>query len=132
MINANYPAHQFIAVTRRMFREAFSLHRDVHPRIAAATSEYVDESNPGGTLFVLTNDKRSGYAIRPNGELVYVFSTVKGRGDAIVDHAVFMGAERLDCYDGYLVTLYGRHGFHESSREPNWTPGGPDVVWMSR
>ena len=66
-----------------------------------------------------------------DGELCGVFSTVKGRGDAIMRDALTAGAVRLDCFDGYLPGFYARHGFRETHREENWTPGGPDVVYMS-
>lgn len=66
------------------------------------------------------------------GVLIGVFSLVRGRGDALVAGAVAHGARHLDCFDGYLPTLYARHGFAESHRESNWTPGGPDVVYMTR
>lgn len=115
--------------TSHAFAEAFNGARRLDTRIMAATSpfEHVD-----GTTYRLTDDGLSGYAVRPDGELVYVFSLVRGRGDEIVTRAIQNGATYLDCFDGHLVTLYGRHGFVEVKREPNWTPGGPDVVYMSR
>ena len=76
-------------------------------------------------------DGLSGYGVRLDGELVGVFSTVKGRGDELVESAKANGAWRLDCFDGYLVRLYSRHGFEEYNRVPNWTPGAADVVFMA-
>ncbi len=101
--------------------------------IAAATSPF-DPSQSRGTRYFLWSDgvDYAGYAIRPDGELVYVFSTARGHGDAIVASAIVNGATHLDCFDGYLPSLYARHGFVETARESNWTPGGPDVVWMAR
>lgn len=96
-------------------------------RIREATSEF---SHVEGTRYFLTMFGDAGYAIRPDGELVFVFSTVAGRGDTIVAQAVGNGADRLDCFDGYLPKLYARHGFVEYDRDNNWTPGGPDVVYM--
>jgi hypothetical protein len=87
--------------------------------------EHVD-----GTIYVLSTDGQSGYAVRPSGELVNVFSLVKGRGARLVRHALMTGAVYLDCFDGYLTSFYGRHGFREVGRVANWTPGGPDVVYM--
>ena len=78
----------------------------------------------------LSHDKNSGYMIKDDGDLVLVFSMVKGRGDTIVRHAVKNGAIKLDCFDGYLVDLYSGHGFVVHKREPNWTDGEPDVVYM--
>ncbi len=87
-------------------------------------------SKPEQTTFCLSIDCLSGFAVRDDGELVGVFSLVKGRGNEIVQSAIFMGATKLDCFEGYLTALYGRHGFVETRRERNWSPTGPDVVWM--
>lgn len=78
----------------------------------------------------LSPDLKSGYALKGD-ELVSVFSTVKGRGDALVRHAISHGASQLDAFDGYLIKLYARHGFYEWTRMSNWTPGQPDVVYMA-
>ena len=85
------------------------------------------------TMRVYLHDNgNAGYAIKPNGELVSVFnnSSTKGLGSQIVKHAIGNGATHLDCFDGFLVELYSKHGFTEVDREPNWTAGEPDVVWM--
>lgn len=97
-------------------------------RIREATSPF---THTDGTVYVLSTDGESGYAIRPDGDLVFVFSTTPGRGATIVADAIANGAETLDCFDGYLPTLYARHGFVEYAREDNWTPGGPAVVFMA-
>lgn len=73
----------------------------------------------------------AGYAVRSDGELVYVFSTVRGMGDRIVSSAVENGAVYLDCFDGYLPDLYSRHGFIAVKRVANWTVGAPDVIYMA-
>lgn len=81
--------------------------------------------------FYLTEDGKSGFGIKPDGELVAVFSLVRGRGPELMRHAVYRGATRLDCFDGHLPQFYSQHGFVETSRERNWSPGGPDVVFMA-
>lgn len=111
------------------FANSFGAARDAFDHIRDATSDFCSVK---GTRYYLTDDYESGFAIRKDGELVFVFSTVKGRGNALVRAAVRRGATHLDCFDGYLPTLYGRHGFVETRREPNWTPDGPDVVWMAQ
>lgn len=79
----------------------------------------------------LSQDKKSGFAIhRRSNELVNVFSLVGGRGADLISDAVQEGATNLNCFDGYLVRMYSAHGFRELRREPNWTEGGPDVVFM--
>lgn len=71
-------------------------------------------------LCYLSDDGRSGYAIKSDSTLVSVFSTVRGRGDDLISHAVYNGASKLDCFVsvssdggfyGPLWKLYTRHGF---------------------
>lgn len=78
----------------------------------------------------LAPDKKSGFAVKQDGDIVSVFSTEKGRGDHMMQHAIQAGGNKLDAFDGYLPKFYGKHGFVEHKREPNWTPGQPDVVYM--
>lgn len=91
-----------------------------------------DKKEYEGMKTFLSPDKASGYAVKPDGDVVSVFSTVKGRGDHLVQHALTNGGNKLDAFDGHLPTLYAKHGFQEYKREKNWTPGGPDVVYMHR
>lgn len=79
----------------------------------------------------LAPDKKSGFAIKSDGDIVSVFSTEKGRGDGIVPQAIKAGGKKLNAFDGYLPKFYARHGFREIRREKNWAPGQPDVVYMS-
>jgi hypothetical protein len=93
-------------------REKGELYKaNVHPY---STDEYKDMRT------YLSSDGKSGYAIKPDGELVSVHSGVKGRGDNIVRDAVKRGATKLDAYDikGKLPDLYGKHGFKETGRFP--------------
>lgn len=118
---------QFVQVPATLFGHLFTEWRnDPANSNAAATSEFADI--PGTRYYV---NGYAGYGVRSDGELVFVHSWTRGQGDAIVTDAISRGARRLDCYDGHLTTLYGRHGFVVTAREPNWTPGGPDVVWMT-
>jgi hypothetical protein len=66
----------------------------------------------------LSKDGQSGFALKPDGELVSVHSAAKGRGEELVDNAVRMGAKKLDAYDigGKLPNLYGKYGFRENGR----------------
>lgn len=111
------------------FRRALRMARAESSKIMDATSDPDDFEQDA--RYYLTTDGGSGYGVTDDGELIGVHSLVKGRGDALVSHAIAHGATRLDCFDGYLVTLYRRHGFGVTRREANWTPGGPDVVYMS-
>lgn len=123
----------FSNVKPRFFRTTFEAARADRPNIAAATSEYDTTPAARGTRYYQASNGYDhwGYAIRADGELVYVFSTVKGKGDDIVASAILNGAVYLDCFDGHLTSLYGRHGFEVVDRVANWTPGQPDVVFMS-
>lgn len=56
----------------------------------------------------------------------------RGIGDWLVREAISLGAEKLDCFDGYLPGFYAKHGFREILREPNITDLRGDVVWMRR
>lgn len=80
--------------------------------------------------YYLHHDKRSGFIITGDGELKGVFSLERGRGSILVQSAIKRGAMHLDCFDGYLVKLYQKHGFGSWKIEPNWTPGGPSVHYM--
>lgn len=51
-------------------------------------------------------------------------------GSWLVQKAIQEGGKTLDCFDGFLPDFYKRHGFTEYKREPNWTEGQPDVVYM--
>lgn len=100
-----------------------------------------------GAKIYLSEDKLSGFAIKPDGELISVFSSVRGRGNEIAKNAVLNGALHLDCYEHpvtrHLTELYSRYGFKEIKRlkwddqyaPPGWDfekNGRPDVVFMER
>lgn len=120
----------FSNVTARHFRKAFEAARDNSAQIAAATSTFdVSPAARGTRYYVASNGfDHWGYAIRADGELVYVFSSIRGKGDSIVSSALYNGAVYGDCFDGYLTGLYVRNGFGVVAKVPNWTPGEPDVV----
>ena len=111
------------------YARALTLAWDRRPEIAESLTDYRDPATVTGQAY-LSHDRSSGFVVR-DGELVGVFSTRKGAGDVIMRDALDAGAVRLDCFDGYLPAFYARHGFRETHREENWTPGGPDVVYMA-
>jgi len=85
----------------------------------------------GYALATGTRTNCGGFAIvEDTKELVGLWSEVPGQGDFLVSDAVRRGATNLNCFDGYLVELYERHGFKEYRREKNYNPVGPDVVYM--
>lgn len=106
-----------------------------------------EEYQKMGAKIYLTEDKLSGFAIKPDGELISVFSSVRGRGMSIAARAVERGANHLDCYEHpttrHLVKLYSKFGFIETDRlkwDDQYAPNGwdyerndnPDVVFMER
>lgn len=119
-------------VSKLAFIVNFATAREDSEKVKAATStvKEIDDATNDHDRFMLTADGQSGFIVRNGGELIALFSTVKGRGNDLVQIAVQCGAEYLDCFDGYLPELYARHGFSCYKREANWTPGGPDVVFM--
>ncbi|GAA0945999.1 hypothetical protein [Actinocorallia libanotica] len=117
-------------VSLEIFRAMLGHARNESALIADMTS--TPEQMPETATYYVSADGRSGFGVAHNGELIGVFSLERGRGEALVSHAVANGARRLDCFDGYLPKLYARHGFWEVARVANWTPGEPDVVFMER
>jgi len=66
-----------------------------------------------------------------DGELVAFHSHAHGKGTWLLDHAVNLGAVRLNTFDvPHLLALYESRGFRNMLRKPNHTPGGPDVIYM--
>lgn len=105
---------------------------DVHPV----------EDYEGCDLY-LTENGRTGFALRGD-ELISVFSLPgEHGGDAAVAQAVRQGARRLDCYSIHhvLPDFYARHGFRPIARvawDDEYAPAGwpaelgrPDVVAMA-
>lgn len=119
-----------LKVRADLFRLAFEAARAASEQVARATSEF--DATDAHHRFWLTADGRSGFAIAATGELRFVFSLERGRGDYLVGAAVDRNADNLDCFEGHLSDLYSRHGFRICRRAPNWAVGGPDVVWMVR
>jgi hypothetical protein len=79
----------------------------------------------------------SGYAIKPGGELVSVFSSQGPSGDAIVSDAIKNGASHLDCFalrdkdgniSGPLYKLYSRHGFKIDKTKNEGNKGEPYAI----
>jgi len=104
-----------------------------------------DYNNEDYSSFKITldRDKTTGYAIKPDGELISVFNTgKKGNGAIALEDAIENGATKLDVFDHpKLINFYKKFGFEESSRikwddqyaPDNWDytkRGRPDIVYM--
>jgi hypothetical protein len=114
--------------TRREYLAALDFARTMAPKVKDATS--APQDMPKGARFYLATDGLTGFGITQDGTLIGLFS-LTSHGSAAVKEAVKRGARHLDCFDGFLPTYYARFGFKVTRREANWTPGGPDVVFMS-
>jgi hypothetical protein len=116
-------------VRKAEFDRALTEARETSERIRKATSS--PEEMPTDALYVLAEDRMSGYGVTQDGELIGVFSLIPGRGAQMISEAImYEEASKLDCFDGFLPGFYARFGFVEYRREANWTEGGPDVVYM--
>jgi hypothetical protein len=111
----------------------------------AAVYVYPVEDYQGMKLFIAESGK-SGFAIKPDGDIVSVFSMEKGSGRSVMEAAIAAGGKKLDAFDTILPEFYGEHGFVEAARIPwndefspeGWNKdtfkkfnnGEPDVVMM--
>jgi hypothetical protein len=112
-------------------------------RVGDTLSIYTQEEY-GAMRTFLSPDGKTGYAVKPDGDLVSVFN-IGGKGmgeDAVFDAIMHSGATKLDAFDqnGYLPNKYRQFGFKEVDRlqwDPQYAPpkwkdeyGTPDVVFM--
>jgi hypothetical protein len=119
----------YFRVGHGIYTQALRRARSKSQLIAAATS--TPEEMPASYAYYVADDLESGYGVAGDGTLVGVFSLIKGRGvDLVWSSILHHGADRLDCFDGFLPEYYKQFGFTEYERVPNWTPGEPDVVFM--
>jgi hypothetical protein len=111
----------------------------------AAVYVYPTEDYQGMKLFMSESGK-SGFAVKPDGDIVSVFSMDKGSGRSIMEAAIAAGGKKLDAFDTVLPKFYGTHGFVEAARIPwndqyapegwdkqifqEYSNGEPDVVMM--
>lgn len=83
----------------------------------------------------------AGFAIKPDGDIVSVFSTRPGAGSQMMNLAVQQGGRKLDAFDTYLPPFYSKAGFRAVARvrfndefaPPGWDVkkmGRPDIVFM--
>lgn len=91
-------------------------------------------------LFV-ADDGLSGFAVKPDGDIVSVWSLAKGRLAEMLDVAREAGGYRLDCFQP-LAKVYQRHGFRVTGRvrwDDQYAPEGwdygqngrPDVIYLA-
>ena len=97
----------------------------------------------------LSEDGESGFGIKPNGDIVSVFSSKNaesGRSHYMLEMATAEGGRQLDCFDIYLTKIYEAHGFKPVAKMKwndeyipdgwnkdnfkDYNNGEPDVVFM--
>lgn len=104
----------------------------------------VKEYNDMGARCFVSETENSGYALKPDGDIISVFSMPGAHeGKAAMGSAIANGGKKLDCFDGFLAqTFYPNLGFKAYERwtwDPQYAPEGwdqekydsPDVVLMS-
>lgn len=127
----------------QQFEKAIADNKAKHP-FGAAVYVYPAQDYRGMKLF-LADDGQSGVAVKPDGDIVSVFST-GGAGRAVMELAVSAGGRKLDAFDTVLPEFYAPHGFKAVARTKwnddfapdEWSKetfsefngGQPDVVFM--
>lgn len=67
----------------------------------------------------LSDTKSSGFGVKPDGELISVFSLPGTKeGDKAVEAAKKAGAKKLDCLGEDLRKFYEKHGFEVKAYKP--------------
>jgi len=131
-------------VSAKKFADTIQQSKDESPH-GAAVYVYPVEDYQGMKLF-LSDSGKSGFAVKPDGDIVSVFSMEKGSGRSIMEAAISAGGKKLDAFDTILPEFYGTHGFVEAARIPwndefapdgwdknafkKFNNGEPDVVMM--
>lgn len=82
-----------------------------------------EESDYENDLLLITEDGKSGIAVTPDGDIVSVFSSVKGdhRLDKLMFMAIAAGGKKLDCFyldSKSLPYLYAKFGFKVAATVP--------------
>lgn len=97
------------------------------------------------TRLYLSQNHDAGFGISRDGELLSVFSLIRGNSKAIIEAAIELGAIEVSCFDieGKLPSLYRAYGFKDDQRVP-WDParapdgwdydryGTPDILFLRR
>tara|TARA_R110002126_G_scaffold6532_1_gene33661 strand:+ start:7264 stop:10824 length:3561 start_codon:yes stop_codon:yes gene_type:complete len=118
--------------------------RDKSP-FGAAVKVYSPEEYADMQLFQ-TPDGSSGFAIKPDGEILSVYSSGGGNVYGMLQLAVEQGGTKLTAFDTVLPDIYEMGGFKETGRmswddqymDPDWDKelfgefnnGEPDVIEM--
>jgi len=127
------------------FNKAISLFKSLpNNKYRASVFVYPAEDYANMRLF-LTESGKTGFALKPDGDIVSVFSYEQG-GRSAMELAIQSGGRKLDCFDTVLPDFYASHLFSEAGRvkwDDSQAPGDwdkevfkkfnngePDVVMM--
>ena len=131
----------------RLFREKLMEGKDASKYGSSVTAYDADEYK--GMRLFLSEDGSTGYALKPDGDIVSAFSAGKyeGVGPHLIMHGIEQGGKKLDAFDTVLPDLYAQMGFKEAARvkfDPAEAPddwnmltykkfneGQPDISLMS-
>lgn len=140
-----YELEQGNAQNAQRFSEAITASKQASGDMGAAVFVYPVEDYQGMRLF-LSEDGKSGVAVKPDGDIVSVFSQA-GAGRSVMELAVAAGGTKLDAFETILPEFYAAHGFVAASRLPwddtqapegwnkeafaDFNNGEPNVVFMA-
>lgn len=126
------------------FHEQISAAKKASP-FGAAVYVY-DKADYAGFRLFLTPDGKNGFAVKPDGDIVSVFSAGGGVVHAMLTLATEEGGTKLDCFDTVLPEIYALNGFVETGRDSwndeykpddwdyatfgDFNGGRPDIVYM--
>ena len=109
------------------FVEAMEASKKATP-YGAAVYVYEAEEYQGMRLF-LTEDGKSGAALKPDGDMVSLFSPPGAKaGRALVELQIQNGGLKADAFDTVLPALYAPHGLRVVVRD-QWSDAGADESW---
>lgn len=120
------------AKSAEVFQKAIS-NAKADNRFGAAVAVYPAEDYAGFRL-LLSDDGKSGAAVKPDGDIISVFSTAKG-GRAMMEAAIAAGGRKLDAFDTVLPKLYHDFGFVEAGRvgwNDEYAPEGWDKATFEK
>jgi hypothetical protein len=114
------------ATNAQRFAAAITSSKQASGAVGAAVYVYPSDDYAGMRLF-LARDGKSGFALKPDGDIVSVFSQA-GAGRAVMELAVSTGGKKLDAFDTILPEFYSAHGFVAVSRL-TWDDGQAPEGW---
>lgn len=86
--------------------------------LAYLTPHTAEEYRRMRVKLYLSKDKKSGFGLKTDKQLISVFSLYKRRGRKIVKLTVGLGAASVECLGEMLRRLYGREGFQVIEKLP--------------